>query len=218
MSQWLVALGGSVPDRLELLRVISEYREGRLRLLKAGESCSARQYAEAIAQFHRDGSVQLPNEPAPPPQASIPIALVGAHLPVDQRDLLDSIERCGGRIVLNATTPGERDLAEAMETRVSPDLLDDPAEVLTRRYFRDSIDAFHRPNSRLYLWLKERLLARRAKGIMLWSYVNCDLWRAEAQTMREVFGLPVCLLEEDGMGSCSPRNLTRIQAFLELLG
>ena len=33
------------------------------------------------------------------------------------------------------------------------------------------------------------------RGIVLWHFTGCDLWRAEAQTLREAFGLPVLLLE-----------------------
>jgi hypothetical protein len=78
------------------------------------------------------------------------------------------------------------------------------------------VDVFDRPNSRLYCWLRERLVRRQVKGIFLWTYVGCDLWRAEVQTLRETFQLPVCELEADGTSGCAPSHAGRIQAFLEL--
>jgi hypothetical protein len=50
---------------------------------------------------------------------------------------------------------------------------------------------------------------------VLWVHTGCDLWRAEAQTLRETFRLPVLLLEADEMSGGSPREANRIQAFVE---
>jgi hypothetical protein len=60
-----------------------------------------------------------------------------------------------------------------------------------------------------------RLTARQVRGIVLWHYVGCDLWRAEAQPMREAFGLPVLLLDADE--AAPNRNTGRLEAFLESL-
>ncbi len=76
---------------------------------------------------------------------------------------------------------------------------------------------FQRPNTRLYSWLKPRLASRRVRGIVLWLFTGCDLWRAEAQTLRETFGLPVLLLEAGGEPGAAPRELNRLQAFVETL-
>lgn len=217
LGRWLVTMGGAVPDEQRLLDIIREYREGRRQLLAAAERCSARQFAEAVAQFHASGSVRLPQNPAPPNVASVPLALVGAHLPIGQWDLLDVVERCGGRIVLNATNAGERALVDADERTLADVHTVNPVELLTSRYAQASVEIFHRPNSRFYAWQQERICARGVKGIVLWTQVNCDLWRAEAQTMREILGRPVCLLEEDTVEGCSLRNLSRIQSFVELL-
>jgi hypothetical protein len=87
--------------------------------------------------------------------------------------------------------------------------------LLTRRCLANCVDVFQRPNTRLYDWLRERLAARQVRGIVLWHYVGCDLWRAEAQPMREAFGLPVLLLEADE--AALQRNTGRLEAFLESL-
>jgi hypothetical protein len=86
---------------------------------------------------------------------------------------------------------------------------------LARGCLANCVDVFQRPNTRLYDWLRERLTARQVRGIVLWHYVGCDLWRAEAQPMREAFGLPVVLLDADE--AAPNRNTGRLEAFLESL-
>ena len=89
--------------------------------------------------------------------------------------------------------------------------------MLTRSCLDNCVDVFQRPNTRLYAWLKERLAARQVRGIVLWHFVGCDLWRAEAQSLREAFGLPVLLLDANEAAGDALRQSTRIQAFLESL-
>ena len=86
---------------------------------------------------------------------------------------------------------------------------------LAHGWLRACIDVYQRPNTPLYDWLRPRLTARRVRGIVLWHYVGCDLWRAEAQPLREAFGLPVLLLEADQ--TAPQRNVGRLEAFLESL-
>ena len=100
-----------------------------------------------------------------------------------------------------------------LELEASPD----PFDFLVRNYFENIVDVFQRPNTRLYSWLGERLTARGVRGIVLWIHTGCDLWRAEAQTLREAFRLPVLLLEADEALAGSPREAGRIQAFVEML-
>ena len=97
------------------------------------------------------------------------------------------------------------------------DVRGDPVGALVRHYFENIVDVFQRPNTRLYAWLGERLAARGARGIVLWVHTGCDLWRAEAQTLRETFRLPVLLLEAGEVLTGFPREAGRIQAFVEML-
>jgi hypothetical protein len=92
---------------------------------------------------------------------------------------------------------------------------DDPIDAVARGYFENIVDVFQRPNTRLYSWLGGRLTARGVRGIVLWVHTGCDLWRAEAQTLRETFRLPVLLLEANEFSGGSPREANRIQAFVE---
>jgi hypothetical protein len=100
---------------------------------------------------------------------------------------------------------------------VAASTLADLLRLLTRSFLDNCVDVFQRPNTRLYGWLKERLAARNVRGIMLCHYVGCDLWRAEAQPLREAFGLPVLLLDANEAAGDASRQAGRIQAFLESL-
>jgi hypothetical protein len=237
LGRFLIGLGGHAPEPGGLAALISEYSRARNQLLEAAAWCPARPYAEAVARFHLDGSVSLPSDrDCPPPQQvalqppesgasrlsplasantspwradSIPLALVGGPLPLSQMSVLDAIEKAGGRVVLNATEAGERSLWPP-----------DPAQpggaaLLADSWLANCVDVFQRPNTRLYDWLRPRLTARKVRGIVLWHYVGCDLWRAEVQPLREAFGLPVLLLDADE--TASQRNTGRLQAFLESL-
>jgi hypothetical protein len=61
------------------------------------------------------------------------------------------------------------------------------------------------------------LLARNVRGLVLWHFTGCDLWRAEAPTLRELTGLPVLLLEAGEGPGVSQRQVNRVEAFLETL-
>ena len=203
-----------------LAETMTRYRLARSQLLEAAAHLPARQYGEAIARFHWDGSVNLPENVRAPGTDAIPLALVGGPLPPWQGHVLDAIESAGGRVVLNATEAGERSLGPAFAPEQAPVAacaLSDLLHVLTRSFLDNCVDVFQRPNTRLYGWLKERLAARKVRGIVLWHYVGCDLWRAEAQPLREAFGLPVLLLDANEAAGDASRQSGRIEAFLEAL-
>jgi benzoyl-CoA reductase/2-hydroxyglutaryl-CoA dehydratase subunit BcrC/BadD/HgdB len=225
LGRFLLKLGGHLPATEELRRVMGDYACARAKMLEAGPWCPARRYAEAIARFHWDGSVDLPERDlsqrsrrgentAPYPEgAVIPLAVVGGPLPRSHWGLLDTIESAGGRVVLNATETGERSLLPPF----APEPGAPPQTLLARGCLEGCVDVFQRPNTRLYAWLKERLAARHVRGLVLWQFVGCDLWRAEAQSLREAFGLPLLLLDADETASGSQRNAGRVEAFLEAL-
>ena len=241
LGQFLIGLGGHAPRNGDLVELTTQYSAARHRLLAAAAWCPARAYAEAVARFHLDGSVHLPERGCAEPRerlaatgyaaaadsrapdaGSIPLALVGGPLPQTQMPLLDAIEKAGGRVVLNATEAGERSLWPASPLDEAQPSAGAPAQpeaalqaLFARSYLANCVDVFQRPNTRLYAWLRARLTARKARGIILWHYVGCDLWRAEAQPMREAFGLPVLLLDADE--AAPRRNTGRLEAFLESL-
>ncbi|MGA9451337.1 MAG: 2-hydroxyacyl-CoA dehydratase family protein, partial [Verrucomicrobiia bacterium] len=187
--------------------------------LESALAASPRRFAEAVAQFHWDGAFSPPPPAAPANQ--IPLALVGGPFLAPHWKLLDEIEAVGGRVALNATETGERSLCPAFELESHGDegvaATGNPFDALVHGYFDNIIDVFQRPNTRLYSWLKPRLASRHVRGIVLWLFTGCDLWRAEAHTLRETFGLPILLLEAGGEPGAAPRELNRLQAFVETL-
>ena len=214
LGHFLQAHGGRAPVAEKLAQVVERRNQSRKQLLESAPRRSARQYAEAIARFHWDGSVRVPDHPPSPASRAIPLAIVGGPLTASQWSLLDLIEAAGARIVLNATESGERSLLPAFRLE---NVSDDPLGAVARGYFENCVDVFQRPNTRLYSWLGERLTARGVRGIVLRAHTGCDLWRAEVQTLRETFRLPVLLLEADEVPGGSPREANRIQAFVETL-
>jgi len=214
LGRFLQAHGGRAPVAENLAQMVERRSRSRKQLLESAPRCSARQYAEAIARFHWDGSVRVPGHPPAPASRAIPLAIVGGPLTASQWGLLDLIEAAGARIVLNATESGERSLLPPFRLE---GFNDDPLGAVAREYCENCVDVFQRPNTRLYSWLGGRLTARGVRGIVLWVHTGCDLWRAEAQTLRETFWLPVLLLEADEVPGGSPREANRLQAFVETL-
>jgi benzoyl-CoA reductase/2-hydroxyglutaryl-CoA dehydratase subunit BcrC/BadD/HgdB len=214
LGRFLERLGGHAPSRQALRETMAQYSQARGQLLAAMGCCSPRQFAEAVGWFHSHGSVTLNSSPREPRTDGVPLAVVGGPLLPSQWDLLEMIETAGARVALNATETGERSLLPSFDWEDSDD---DPVGVLVRGYQESIVDAFQRPNNRLYAWLGQRLSSRRVRGIVLWVYTGCDLWRAEAQPLHETFGLPVLLLESDTTQGCTPRDVGRVQAFVETL-
>lgn len=192
-----------------------------------------------VASAHEQADLGV----VPESGGAIPVALVGGPFARAHWGLLATVESAGGRLVLNATEAGERSLWEstaptskdlprpAPPSKLAPGGFH-PADtsgsagfqpaslpalaLLAREYLDNCVDVFQRPNTRLYSWLGERLAARHVRGIVLWHYVGCDLWRAEVHSLREAFGLPVLALEPDETGG-AVRARGRIEAFLESL-
>ena len=90
-------------------------------------------------------------------------------------------------------------------------------DALAAGYFENITDVFQRPNTRLHAWLRPRLASRGARGIVLRLYTGCDLWRAEAESLREAFGLPVLPLETADGAGISAHDVNRLEAFVETL-
>ena len=220
LGRFLERLGGQTPTADALRSVISEYDRQRERgRALVSQPCGGASVADGL-----------------------PLALVGGPLLPAQQDLFDTIKSAGGLVVLNATEPGERNLlppgpqpgtdrgrASEVQLVVQPlgcrepvreasrDESSGPLAVLCNHYFDHIVDAFQRPNSRLYNWLGPRLAERRVRGIVLWVHVGCDLWRAEAASFREAFGLPVLVLDSTGASAGGLRDLNRLAAFIESL-
>ena len=213
-----VAFWSDWVDTLQPLRV---WWKSFANMTRAERVCATRpqSFPPAIAPKLLRASIGTERFRLPPalPASGAPavsIAIVGAPLCASQWQLLKAIEAAGGRIVLNGTESGERSL---LPQSPPTDWSCDPVGALADGYCEHSADVFQRPNTRLYDWLGRRLRERAARGLVLWSWFACDLWRAEAASLREAFGLPVLLLEADEAQGVSPRELGRLQAFIEML-
>jgi len=212
LGQFLLSIGGRAPSAEGLRQEMARSSGARRRLLESAPASSPRGFAEAVARFHWDGAFSPP--PPAAPDRQIPLALVGGPFLARDWKWLDELEAAGGHVALNATEMGERSLGPAFDLEAGAT---EPFEALVCGCCDNIVDVFQRPNTRLYSWLKPRLASRGARGIVLWHFTGCDLWRAEAQTLRETFGLPVLLLEAGGEAGAAPRERNRLQAFVETL-
>ena len=217
LGRFLIRLGGKSPSTDTLAKIMLEYDTARTSILSARGHLSARQYAEAIAAFGRDGpGVMLNNVTGREPLISgVPLAIIGGPLMRQDFDILEMVEQFGGRIVLDATESGERGMCPAFDRR---QLRDEPLMELANAYFGGIQDASRRPNSELYKWLKSELAGRAVRGIIFRRYLWCDMWHAELRRVKDWIDLPVLDIDTTGDNETDRHRTTnRIRAFLEML-
>lgn len=231
LGKFLETVGGRSPTDASLLEVIRDYDQRRAELAQFIRTHPVGDAVQAMAAYF-DGSVRASSDgfvtAARPPAANttaapraratvsagVPLALIGGPLLPSQWSLLQIIESAGGSVVLTATEPGERCLLPPLPPHPEQP---DPLTTLANHYFDHAVDVFHRPNSRLYDWLRPRLTERCVRGMVLWVHVGCDLWRAEAASLREAFRLPVLTLDTHEVRAGGLRDSNRLAAFLEML-
>jgi benzoyl-CoA reductase/2-hydroxyglutaryl-CoA dehydratase subunit BcrC/BadD/HgdB len=217
LGRFLISLGGKSPSDDTLVKIMLEYDTARTSILAVGGYLPARQYAETIAAFGRDGPGEILNNiTAPEPQIEgVPLAIIGGPLMKRDFDIFDITEQAGGHIVLDATETGQRGMCAPFDRR---GLRDKPLMELASAYFCGIQDASRRPNSGLYKWLKCRLTDTEVHGIIFHRYIWCDMWHAELHQLKDWTDLPV--LDIDTTGGDEPgrqRLINRIRAFLETL-
>lgn len=225
LGRFLQGCGGVPPVAETLATVLRAHDQARTRLRTGVPGLPARAGAQAVAQFHWDaqvpaavlaleGSAHRAETEFTDRAGAARLALVGGPLTAAHWPLLEAVEAAGARVALNATESGERSLLPQL---LEGDELREPVASLADAYFDHLTDVFQRPNTRLYEWLGAGLRQRGIRGLVVWSWSWCDLWRAEAASLREAFGLPVLLLEAGESLGEVPRELGRLQAFLEML-
>jgi benzoyl-CoA reductase/2-hydroxyglutaryl-CoA dehydratase subunit BcrC/BadD/HgdB len=214
LGAFLVRIGGSAPSPAILAAEMRRHNYLRGALLAHRTRLSGRQCAQALARYWMDGSMVVPTQDADRTRNAIPLAIVGESLLPSHFVLLDWIEALGGSVALDATSGGERSLLPAFEqSRIEHD----PIAALADGYFAGMTDAFQRPNTRLYDWLRPRVSERGIRGIVLWHYSWCDLWRAEANRLRDEFQLPVLHLDAADAALPGPSMKNRLEVFFEIL-
>jgi benzoyl-CoA reductase/2-hydroxyglutaryl-CoA dehydratase subunit BcrC/BadD/HgdB len=210
LGDFLVSLGGTSPTLGRLRDVMLEYDDARTALRDAHSRISPRRYSELIAAARQE--LRPPDDIYIP--SGVPLALVGGPLQSDRFDLFDMIEKAGGYVALDATETGERTLPAPLDRRL---LSEDPMSALVDAYFGTIPDAFRRPNTELYRWLKVKLPERGIRGILFYRYLWCDTWHAEAQRLKEWSGLPFFDLDIGDDTSDFARTTSRLQSFMEML-
>ena len=217
LGRFLIRLGGESPTLDSLAEVMLEYEAARQAIRASRAYLSARQYAESIAAFGREGATEMAQSAAVSAVGvrSIALAIIGGPLMRSDFDIYDVVEQSGGRIVLDATETGERGMCGPFDRRR---IHEDPLAELANAYFGGIQDASRRPNSELYEWLSHELTARAVRGIIFRRYVWCDTWHAELKRMKEWTDLPVLDIDvADDTEIERQRWQNRIRAFLETL-
>ncbi len=217
LGRFLIRLGGRAPSKDRLADVMLAYDKGRAELMAMDGRLSSRDMAQAIADFNRQGPTALEVKRARRPEVvrGVPLAIVGGPLLAEHLEIFDVVEKCGGRIVLDAAETGMRGMCGRFDRR---SLCDDALGELAAAYFGTIPDASNRPNSRLYQWLKKRLDTSGVQGIIFHRYIWCDMWHAELARMKEWANVPVLDVDIGGdREAVSAGARQRIEAFLEML-
>jgi benzoyl-CoA reductase/2-hydroxyglutaryl-CoA dehydratase subunit BcrC/BadD/HgdB len=215
LGRFLVRLGGRSPSMEELAEQMRAYGAARAALLAARDGYSSRQFTEELLRLR---SANFPSSPPRRPQGAsdaVPLAIVGGPLVEKDFDLFDFVERCGGRVALDASEGGTRLLPADFDQQ---QLADDPLAELARAYFDAIPDVFRRPNDALFTWLGPQMAERGVRGLLFRRYVWCDLWHAELHRFRQWSPVPVLEIDvhHDDQG-VPPRIAGRVEAFLEML-
>ncbi len=213
LGRFLVRLGGKSSSKESLTSTMLKYDAERSRIRAARGYLSARQLSEAIADFNQTGEVVLPSARRAFVPRRVGVALVGGPLLRDHFRFFDFVENAGGSIVLDGSETGERTMPAAFDRR---QVEEDPLIELADAYFGNIPDAFRRPNSELYRWLKNEIADRGVRGIVLLRYLWCDTWHAEVQRLKEWAEVPILDLDIGDTDS-HERTASRIQSFVAML-
>ncbi len=204
---------GRPPTDDELAASMARYESARRSLLALRGHLTGREFHEAIASLIAGGlSAESIAKSAAGGEVrdGVPVAVVGAPLMEADGELYDIVERCGGRVVLDATDDGEMAMPEfAPPARGSAAM-----ERLAAGYWNIPA-ALRRPNDLLYEYLDRELASRGVRGIILRRYAWCDTWHAEVGRMRRRYSQS--LLDLDVSEPLSEHSLTRIEAFMEAM-
>lgn len=211
LGRFLETCGGNTPSHLAA--TMSRYDVARNKLRTSRNMLRGRSFSAALMRWQRgDWSVLDMLSPETTAPSDVPLALVGSPLRESDLCLFDEIEAAGGQVVLDATTTGERSLPPPFDHK---EMQEHPLDILLAAYLHIP-DAFQRPNTNLYQYLKTTFKIRGVRGVILRHYTWCDTWQIEAARLEEGTKLPILHLDV-GEEDDSTRQMGRIQAFLEML-
>ncbi len=192
--------------------------ERRLSYLEVAEGASGAERLR-LAMERQSPSSGEPQDGATRPVEGdgVPVLLAGNLL--DPSGLVAALDRAGARVVWADLCNGDRFFADS--TLPQGDELDGLLASLARKYLDRSPCARMSDAGRRYDTLVERVRAVRAQGVVYASLKFCDAYlydfpRVQERLARE--GIPVLRLESDYTDGHVGQLLTRIEAFLEMLG
>lgn len=214
LGRFLERLGGTSPAIEEIRRTMRAFDEARRRLLDARGRLSGRAWADAVVEFLSAGDPGFTAPEGPRPGRGVPIALVGVPLWGAHRELYRLVEEAGGEVVLDGTKTGERGLPAPYDRRSSGD---DPLLEIAAAHHGSMVDAFRRPNHRLYQWLDHGLRRREVRGIVFLRCAWCDLWHGELGRLTDWSPVPVVDVDLSGDRGGLARMETRVQALLDVI-
>ena len=213
LGRFLVSVGGQRVTSGRLRDIMLEYDVRRSVLRGALGGLGAREAAEAIMGFNQSGGVYGVKETVDARRHGVPVALLGGPMTAQGLGILDVLVAAGATVALDGTETGERTLPRKFDRRR---VQDDPLCELATAYFGSIPDAFKRPNSELYQWLKREVSERNIRGVVLVRHLWCDIWHAEKQRLREWLEIPLVEIDVGGQYAAG-RIATRVQALVEAI-
>lgn len=214
LGDFLQRAGGRRPGKRCLRDTMLDFQDRRTAVEMLCAGLPARAAAEVMAVFHETGRVVKTRGLGRRAVAGgVPVALLGG--PLARRDfaILDAVEACGGRVVMDGTENGGRTFPTRFDRRR---VATDPSGAMVAAYFDAMAEVFRRPNTQFYDWLSRKTSESGARGIVLIRYLWCDLWHVESQRIRDAVNIPVLQIDLGG-GAPTSGVATRIQAFIESL-
>lgn len=210
MGRFLETLGGTWPSGHTLSAELHRFHSFRSRLRSMSGLMPASRWQEALQAG--------PASPLPVRTHTadgVPIAVLGGPLCREDRWVLDLIEHLGGHIALDASETGERSLPSPCDTSL---MVTDPLEAIVHAYFDGILDAFRRPDSRLYVYLAREITARGIRGIFLLRYPWCDQWHAQLARLKERLAVPVVEIDLCGSDQTGRQRITtRLETLIRIV-
>jgi benzoyl-CoA reductase/2-hydroxyglutaryl-CoA dehydratase subunit BcrC/BadD/HgdB len=120
----------------------------------------------------------------------------------------------GAQVVLDATETDERGLPAPFD---AAQLAADPLAELVRAYFDTIPDAFRRPDSQLYEYLRRQVAERNVQGLVLVRHVWCDHWHAQRERLKQCMALPLVEIDLGDQDQQRQRMRTRLETLVSMV-
>ena len=127
--------------------------------------------------------------------ASGAVRLALGRRPAAAAGLLDLRPAARSSAARSCSTPPRRASA-TLPAPFDPQRLEaDPVDELVRAYFDTIPDAFRRPDTHLYDYLRRQIADRRVQGMVLVRPLWCDHWHAQRERLKQCTGLPLVQID-----------------------